>query len=78
MARVGVATLLKTKDALNGQLMLDHQTNRKFSRTDPHFGVMDLNRPFRVSRNVKFPTPMLSTVGAWIAEGDEVSPIPEE
>lgn len=78
MARVGVATLSKNMDALNGQLLLDHKTNRRFSRMDPHLGVMDLNRPFKVSRNVKFPTPFLSTVGAWIAEGDEVSPIPEE
>lgn len=78
MARVGLATLSKTTDALNGQLLIDHKTSEQFSRMDPHLGVMDLNRPFRVSRNVKLPTPVLSTIGAWIAEGDLVSPVPQE
>jgi hypothetical protein len=60
-------------DALNGQLALDHKTSDALSRMDPHLGVMDLNRPFTVSRNIALPAPTLSTIGAWILEGDQIS-----
>jgi len=58
---------------LNGQLLLDNKTTDAMERLAPHTGVMDLNRPFRVSRNIAHPTPTLSTTNAWIMEGDEIS-----
>jgi hypothetical protein len=61
------------QDALNGQPMLDNKTSEIMSRMDPHLGVMDPNRPFRVSRNVGQPTPVMSTLNNWITEGDLLS-----
>jgi hypothetical protein len=60
-------------DALNGQPLLDNKTSEVMSRMDPHYGVMDPNRPFRVSRNVGMPTPVLSTCNNWLVEGDLIS-----
>jgi len=60
-------------DALNGQPCLDNDIAEKMKRLEPHLGAMDLNKPWRVSRNLGMPTPVLSTIGAWIDEGDYVS-----
>lgn len=60
-------------DALNGQPSLDNKTAEWLKRHDPHTGVMDLNRPFRVSRHIAHPTPFLATLNHWMREGDEVS-----
>jgi len=43
------------------------------SRLDPVTGVMDLNKPFTVSRNTTLPAPFIATSTNWIIEGDQVS-----
>lgn len=60
-------------DALWGELSLDNQYAESMERLAPFTGVMDLNRPFTVSRNVTLPPPLVATITNWIIEGDEVS-----
>lgn len=60
-------------DALWGELSLDNQYAEHMERLAPFTGVMDLNRPFTVSRNVTLPPPLVATITNWIIEGDEVS-----
>jgi hypothetical protein len=73
VVRDSLTSYPKTMDALNGQLLLDNVTSEKMSRMDSHLGVMDLNRPFCVSRNIALATSALSTIGSWIIDGDKVS-----
>jgi hypothetical protein len=73
MLRDRLTTYPKTVDALNGQPLLDNKTSQVMERMSPHFGVMDPNHPFRVSRNVGQPTPVLSTWNHWLTEGDAIS-----
>jgi hypothetical protein len=42
-------------------------------RLAPFTGVMDLNKPFTVSRNVTLPSPLIATIVNWVLEGDEIS-----
>lgn len=60
-------------DAMSGQPMLDTYSAEQAQAMAPYTGVMDLNRPHRVSRNVAHPTPFLSTLMAWMKHGDEIS-----
>lgn len=60
-------------DALWGELPLDHKNAKVMSRLDPVTGVMDLNKPFTVSRNTTLPAPLIATLTNWIIEGDQVS-----
>lgn len=60
-------------DALWGELPLDHKNAKIMSRLDPVTGVMDLNKPFTVSRNTTLPAPLIATLTNWIIEGDAVS-----
>lgn len=60
-------------DALWGELPLDHKNAEALDRLAPYTGVMDLNRPFTVSRNVTLPPPLVATITNWIIEGDQIS-----
>lgn len=60
-------------DALWGELPLDQKNAKVMSRLDPVTGVMDLNKPFTVSRNTTLPPPFIATMVSWITEGDQVS-----
>lgn len=60
-------------DALWGELPLDNKNAKVMSRHDPVTGVMDLDKPFTVSRNTTLPAPLIATITSWIIEGDQVS-----
>lgn len=60
-------------DALWGELALDNWYADKMERLAPFTGVMDLNKPFTVSRNVTLPSPLIATIVNWVLEGDEIS-----
>ncbi|MCY1281941.1 hypothetical protein D9M68_20000 [compost metagenome] len=60
-------------DALWGELPLDNKNAKVMSRHDPVTGVMDLNKPFSVSRNTTLPAPLIASITNWIIEGDQLS-----
>ncbi len=60
-------------DALWGELPLDLKNSKVMSRLDPVTGVMDLDKPFTVSRNTTLPPPLIATLTSWIIEGDQIS-----
>ncbi len=60
-------------DALWGELAMDNYFADAFDPLAPYTGVMDLNHPFTVSRNVTLPPPLVATIVNWIIEGDRVS-----
>lgn len=60
-------------DALWGELPLDNKNAKVMGRLDPVTGVMDLNKPFTVSRNTTLVAPLIATMTNWIIEGDQVS-----
>lgn len=53
-------------DALNGMVILDEKMYQQFQRLAPHHGVMDLTRPYKISRNIKLPPQVVSTIGAYV------------
>ena len=55
-------------DALNGMLILDQKQFEHMQRLAPHHGVLDLTRPNKISRNIKLPPPVVSTMSAWVHE----------
>ena len=59
-------------DALNGQLPIDNRMADALMPMEAHTGVMDPNRPFRVSSNITLPTTIVSSIGDWLTEGDEM------
>lgn len=60
-------------DAFSGTLTLDQYWAQYSRRLDPHTGVMDMNRPFQVARNLSLTVPMLSTMNHWLRrEAEEV------
>lgn len=60
-------------DALWGELPLDHKNAESLDRLSLYTGIMDLNKPFTVSRNPTLPPPLVATITNWIIEGDEIS-----
>lgn len=60
-------------DALWGELPLDNKNADSLDRLAPYTGIMDLNKPFTVSRNSTLPPPLVATIVNWIIEGDEIS-----
>lgn len=60
-------------DALWGELPLDKKNDKVMSRFDPVTGIMDLNKPFTVSRNTTLPPPLIASMTNWLIEGDQVS-----
>ena len=60
-------------DALWGELPLDHKNADALDRLSLYTGIMDLNKPFTVSRNPTLPPPLVATITNWIIEGDEIS-----
>ena len=53
-------------DAFSGTLTLDNYWAKYSKRLDPHTGVMDMNKPFQVARNLSLTVPMLSTMNNWL------------
>jgi hypothetical protein len=49
-------------------IVLDDYMWQHMLRLSPHLGVMDLMRPWSVSRNIAIPVPVLSTMNAWLAD----------
>lgn len=60
-------------DEMTVFLPLDNETAEVAKRMAPHLGVMDLNKPYRVSRNVKLPAPFIATLAHYIDYHDEHS-----
>jgi len=50
-------------------LILDHRMHARLERLAPHHGVLDLKKPRTISKNVKIPAQVISTIGAWVHEG---------
>lgn len=59
-------------DALNGQLPIDLKMTEALKPMEAHTGVMDPNRPFKVSSNIMLPTTIVSSIGDWLMEGEEL------
>ena len=57
-------------DEMNTELLLDKKEHDEFSRLAPHLGVMDTHAPFKVSGNIKFPVPVMSTFINWMHHGE--------
>jgi hypothetical protein len=53
-------------DELNLELILDAAMHKHMVRLSPHLTALDLNQPRRVSRNLKIPNPVLSTIGNYL------------
>lgn len=56
-------------DALNGTLILDDEMSHKLEAFAPYHGVMDLTDPMTLSRNINIPSPVISTMSAWLNKG---------
>jgi hypothetical protein len=56
-------------DALNGMIILDHDMYSRMQRLAPHLGVLDLDRPRAISKNIVIPPPVLSTISNWMYRG---------
>ena len=56
-------------DALNGMLILDYRMKKLLDRLAPHHGVLDLKKPRTLSKNIKIPAPVTTTISAWVHEG---------
>lgn len=56
-------------DALNGMLILDQDMNRKLKRLSPHLGVLDLDKPRSISKNIVLHSPVLATISNWMYDG---------
>lgn len=54
-------------DALNGILILDTVMRRGLERLAPHFGVMDMHTPWKLSGDIALPGPTLSTTDHWLS-----------
>ena len=70
---MSVVITMRCADALWGELALDNKNAKNMSRLDPLTSVMDLNKPFTVSRNTTLPAPLVATIVNWIVEGDNLS-----
>ena len=57
-------------DALNGMIILDHDMYCRMQRFAPHLGVLDLDRPRSISKNIVIPPPVLSTISNWMYKGN--------
>jgi hypothetical protein len=55
-----------SKDELNLELVLDTAMLKNVQRLSPHLTALDLNQPRRISRNLKIPNPVLSTIGNYL------------
>lgn len=56
-------------DALNGMPLLDNRLAERFKALLPHMGVLDLDRPRRMSKNQIMPPPIASTIANWFHRG---------
>ena len=56
-------------DALNGMLILDEEMNKSLKRLAPHLGVLDLDKPRSISKNIVLHSPVLSTISNWMYDG---------
>lgn len=56
-------------DALNGLIILDEVMYQNLQRLAPHLGVLDLQRPRTLSKNIALPAPVLSTISNWMYDG---------
>lgn len=55
---------------MNLRLLVDDYEIEKFSVLAPHFSVMDLNTPFKVSGNIALPGPVMQTITNYLHEGE--------
>jgi hypothetical protein len=53
-------------DQLNGILSLDWEMNKRLEPLASHLSLMDLNKPYSVSRDVALPAPILATLNHWL------------
>jgi hypothetical protein len=58
-------------DALNGILVLDHRMYEALSRLQPHLGLLDTRKPRTLSKNGIIPAPVITTMSAWVHEGED-------
>ena len=57
-------------DEMNLRLLVDDYEIESFSVLAPHYGVLDLNTPFKVSSNIAIPGPVMQTIANYIHEGE--------
>lgn len=57
-------------DALNGIVVLDRRMYQALERLAPHLGILDTRMPRTLSKNGIIPAPVISTIGAWLHEGE--------
>lgn len=59
-------------DALNLLLIIDKEMMRKTYRLSPHYGILSLQEPSKVSGCVGMPKPVVSTIDNWLKKGPKV------
>ncbi len=59
-------------DALNILLITDKEMMRKMYRLSPHYGILSLQEPSKVSGCVGMPKPVVSTIDNWLKKGPKV------
>ena len=64
-------------DALNLLLIIDKEMMRKMYRLSPHYGILSLQEPSKVSGCVGMPKPVVSTIDNWLKKGPKVPVKPE-
>lgn len=55
-------------DALNLCICLDRKLSEGWYPLSPMFNVFELDKPFKVSGNVKIPKPVIASTSAWLLE----------
>ncbi len=53
-------------------LILDNEMRQYMDRLAPETGVFDLTSARKVSANILIPAPLVSTMAAYMQEGDEL------
>lgn len=59
-------------DALNIYLIVDRFMHDLLERLAPKYGAMDLNSAMQYSGSLNIPAPLISTIGAWLGEEEEM------
>ncbi len=60
-------------DALNLLLPVDRDMRSRLERLAPHFGVMDLDKPWQISSDVRYPGAVARLVSNWLIDQKRLS-----
>jgi len=56
-----------SKDQMNLTLAFDEVTADRWEALDPHFNVLELDKPYKVSGNVSIYKPMVTMISNWLS-----------